>query len=99
MLVTSPKQPLPPGCFITKSLYHEGMFASPASPGLVLLVIMGVSTATTRAGCSYLFRRFLIKFFPVFVMPAWANRHSSLPFLNVQFYYITILKGVVSLYH
>lgn len=75
------------------------MFALGTAPGLVLPVVIGVSTATTGAGCPYFFGCCLVQLLPVFVMPAGANRHSRLPFLYVQLYYITILENVVAADH
>jgi len=77
VLTTSPEQAFPPGYSVTKSLYHKRMLTLPASPVLVLFIVIGVGASTTGAGCSYSSRRILIKLIPVFIMPARANRHSS----------------------
>ena len=78
MLITSPKQSLPPGGFVTKPLYHEDIFALPAAPGLELLVIIRFRAPAVRAGCPYFSRRLFIQLLPVFVVPAGSYRHCIL---------------------
>ena len=64
-LTTSSKQALPPGYFITESLYYKDIFTFSATPGPKLFVIRRFGATTARAGGSYFSRCLLIKAFPV----------------------------------
>ena len=79
LLLPEGEQALPPGQAITKTLYHKNMFTLPAAPGLVLLVIVRLGTAATRAGSSYLVCGLFINIFPVSVIPPGTNRHDKPP--------------------
>ena len=87
-LTTPIKQALPPGGFVTQSFYSKGGFTFPASPDLVLFVIIRVGAATARTGCPYLSCDVFIQFLPVVIMPLRSNRHCTL-----------LITGAILLYH
>ncbi len=84
MLITSPKQALPPGGFITKPLYHEDILTLATAPGMKLLVIICFRAATMRTGGAYFPRCLFIKPLPVFITPLRSDRH-----------YILLITGVI----
>lgn len=75
------------------------MFTPAATPVFELLIVISLRASAAGTGGAYFSCRILIELFPVLIVPAGANGHNFLPFLYVQFYYITVLQDMVSLYH